>query len=126
MTPRKAALIAGVGQWLIRAILCTLRFRIVDRAGILVQPPIPPVLWVFWHNRLFVVPYVFERFVRGRPGAALTSASKDGEVLAAFLACFGGRAIRGSSSRRGAIAWREMRRAVDEGTDVFVTPDGPR
>ena len=126
MTPRKAAFIAGVGQWLLRAILCTLRFRIVDRAGILAQPPIPPVLWVFWHNRLFVVPYIFERFVRARPGAALTSASKDGELLAAILARFGGRAIRGSSSRRGAIAWREMRRAVDEGTDVFVTPDGPR
>src|SRR5258707_9414171 len=86
MTPRKAAFIAGVGQWFIRAILCTLRFRIVDRAGILAQPPILPGLWVFWHNRLFVVPYIFERFVRARPGAALTSASKDGELLAAILA----------------------------------------
>lgn len=126
MTPRKAALIAAVGQWLIRAILCTLRFRIVDRAGLMAQPPIPPVLWAFWHNRLFVVPYLFEHFTTNRPGAALTSASKDGELLAAILTRFGVRPIRGSSSRRGAVAWREMRRAVDGGSDVAITPDGPR
>lgn len=126
MTPRKARLIAAAGQWLIRAILVTLRFKIVDHAGMTRQPAIRPVLWTFWHNRLFVVPYLFERFVQGRRGTALTSASKDGELLAAMLKCFGVAAIRGSSSRRGAVAWREMRRAVEDGWYVAVTPDGPR
>lgn len=126
MTPRKARLIAAAGQWLIRAILVTLRFRIVDHAGVTRQPAIPPVLWTFWHNRLFVVPYLAERFAPGRRGAALTSASKDGELLAAILKCFGVDAIRGSSSRRGAVAWREMRRALENGLYVAVTPDGPR
>jgi lysophospholipid acyltransferase (LPLAT)-like uncharacterized protein len=126
MTPRKAALIAAVAQWVIRAILGTLRFRIVDRAGIMAQPSMPPVLWAFWHNRLFVVPYLFEHFASARPGAALTSPSKDGELLAAVLSCFGIQPIRGSSSRRGAVAWREMRRAADSGSDVAITPDGPR
>lgn len=126
MTPRKARLIAAVGQWLVRAILVTLRFRIVDHAGVTRQPAIPPVVWAFWHNRLFIVPYLFTRFTRGRPGAALTSASKDGELLTAMLNCFGIGAIRGSSSRRGAVAWREMRRAIKDGSDLAVTPDGPR
>jgi lysophospholipid acyltransferase (LPLAT)-like uncharacterized protein len=126
MTPRKAALIAAVAEWFTRAILITLRFRIVDRAGIMVAAPMPPVLWAFWHNRLFVVPYLFEHFASTRPGAALTSASKDGELLSAVLRRFGVEAIRGSSSRRGATAFREMRRAVQAGSDVAITPDGPR
>ena len=126
MTPRKASLIAAAGQWLIRAILVTLRFRITDRAGVTRRPAIPPVLWTFWHNRLFVVPYLSEHFAPFRRGVALTSASKDGELLAALLNCFGVGAIRGSSSRRGAVAWREMRRAVEDGCYVAVTPDGPR
>ena len=126
MTPRKARLIAAVGQWLIRAILVTLRFRIVDRAGIMAQPPARPMLWAFWHNRLFIIPYIFEHFTEGRRGAAMTSASKDGELLAAILACFGVEAVRGSSSRRGASAWRELRRAAQAGCEVAITPDGPR
>lgn len=126
MTPRQARLVAGVGQWFLRSILVTLRFHIDDRAGLLRQPTRPAVVWAFWHNRLFVIPYLFQHFIRTRTGAALTSASKDGEVLAAVLERFGVQSIRGSSSRRGVPAWREMKRAIDAGIDVAVTPDGPR
>ncbi len=109
-----------------RALLCTLRFRFTDRARIMATPPDKPLLWVFWHNRLFVMPYVFEHFFPGRHGAALTSASKDGEILAAFLNRFGVRAIRGSSSRGGARALVEMKRAIGDGYIMAITPDGPR
>ena len=109
-----------------RALLVTLRFRFIDRARIMATPPEKPLLWAFWHNRLFVMPYVFEHFFPGRPGAALTSASKDGEVLAAFLNRFGVRAIRGSSSRGGAKALVEMKRAIEDGYIMGITPDGPR
>ena len=126
MTPRKARIIAAIGQWFIRGILWTLRFRIDDRAGIMADPPMRPVIWAFWHNRLFIIPYIFEHFTTNRRGAAMTSASKDGEMLAAILLRFGVQPIRGSSSRRGAIAWREMRRAADTGHHIGVTPDGPR
>ena len=74
----------------------------------------------------FVMPYVFEHFFPGRPGAALTSASKDGEILAAFLNRFSVRAIRGSSSRSGARALVEMKRAIKDGYIMGITPDGPR
>lgn len=127
MTPRQARIAAAIGQWLLRAILVTLRFRIDDRADFLrTSPAHPPVIWAFWHNRLFVIPYLFQKIIRTRPGAALTSASKDGEILAAILRCFDIRAIRGSSSRRGFTAWREMKRALDDGLDIGITPDGPR
>ncbi len=127
MTPWKNPRVLGsLGSWLMRALLITLRFRFEDRARIMATPPEKPLLWAFWHNRLFVMPYVFEHFFPGRPGAALTSASRDGEILAAFLNRFGVRAIRGSSSRGGARALVEMKRAIEDGYIMGITPDGPR
>ncbi len=124
---RKAALIAGLGVLIMRPWLWTLRFRLHDKAGVLRQPiPEKPLLWTFWHNRLFVMAYMFERFFPGRPGAALASASKDGEIISAVMQRFGIRAIRGSSSRRGAAALIEMKRAIEAGEIMALTPDGPR
>lgn len=84
------------------------------------------MIWLFWHNRFFVVPHLLNRYFPRRPGSALTSASKDGEILAAFLQQFKVRPIRGSSSRRGATALRELIRIMADGHDVAITPDGPR
>lgn len=61
-----------------------------------------------------------------RKGVVLTSASHDGAALAAVARVLGLEAVRGSSSRRGSAALREMVRAVGKGLDVTVTPDGPR
>lgn len=123
---RKAQLIAAVGAGIARALFATLRFRFIDHARILTAPPQQPLLWAFWHNRLFVSAYMFERYFPARPGAALASQSKDGEIIAAFINRFGLRPIRGSSSRGGGRALVEMKRAFDAGFDVAITPDGPR
>ena len=122
----KAELIASIGYWVVRVIIFTLRIRIIDRAGALGPAPNRALLWALWHNRLFVAPYVFDRYLPGRTAAALTSASKDGELLAAFLRRFRVDPIRGSSSRRGAVAMVEMRRALLRGSVAAITPDGPR
>jgi lysophospholipid acyltransferase (LPLAT)-like uncharacterized protein len=123
---RKARLLAAIGAWLVRAWILTLRWRLVDRAHVMDTPPEKPLLWAFWHNKLFVMPHLFERYFPGRLGAALASASKDGEIISAFLAHFGIRAIRGSSSRGGARALVEMKRAIEDGYIMAITPDGPR
>ncbi|MEQ1861763.1 MAG: lysophospholipid acyltransferase family protein [Chthoniobacteraceae bacterium] len=125
MTPRKAALIARLGEWVVRAVIATLRVRIEDRAGVL-APDAAPVIWIFWHNRLFIVPDFYRRALGERPGAALTSASKDGEIVAAFLARFRIQAVRGSSSRRGVAALIELIRLARDGYHIGITPDGPR
>jgi lysophospholipid acyltransferase (LPLAT)-like uncharacterized protein len=125
---KKAALLAAIGTRIMRVLFFTLRFRITDRARVLETPPEKPLLWAFWHNRLFIMAYVFERYFksRGRLGAALTSQSKDGDFIAASVACFGVRPIRGSSSRGGARSLVEMKRAIEEGYIMAITPDGPR
>lgn len=125
MTARKAALIARLGEWIVRAVIATLRVRIEDRAGVL-APGAAPAIWIFWHNRLFIIPWAYRKALGDRAGAALTSASKDGEIVAAFLGRFRIRAVRGSSSRRGVAALIELIRLVREGYTIGITPDGPR
>src|SRR2546428_10109969 len=95
---RNPALIGALGAFVVRALIRTLRIRIDDRAGVS-DTPEPRVIWSFWHNRLLLVPHIFFRYVKTRKGSALTSASRDGDLLAAFIERFHVAAIRGSSSR---------------------------
>jgi lysophospholipid acyltransferase (LPLAT)-like uncharacterized protein len=126
----KARLIAVVGGWIVKLLCTTLRLRVQDPDGFLQMPPSVKMIGTFWHNRLFIIPWLYSRIMSRRDcprhAKALTSASKDGEILAAFLARFGIGAIRGSSSRRGAVAMLEMVRTSEAGYDLAITPDGPR
>ncbi len=61
-----------------------------------------------------------------RECVVLTSASKDGAVLASAVKVFKVGAVHGSSSRRGAAAIVALRRAAKAGKDLVFTPDGPR
>ena len=126
MSPRRVQLIATFGAWIVRLIVATLRFRVRDDAGVIGGPATPRLIWAFWHNSLFVIPHLLNHYLSHRPGSALTSASRDGEMLAAFLERFNVRPIRGSSSRQGAAALLEMKRLIEQGFDVAITPDGPR
>lgn len=118
---RIGALVAAV----IRVFGRTLRMDIEDRCGLLSPDLKQPVIWTFWHNRMFVVPLLRER-VPHRRGAVLTSASRDGEIIAAVMSRFGLQSVRGSTSRRGAVALLQLTGALERGLDVAVTPDGPR
>ncbi len=125
MTHRQASFLGALGSWLVRLVIATLRVRFTDHAGVL-APGAAPAIWIFWHNRLFIIPWAYRRALGKRPGAALTSASKDGEIVAAFLGNFDIHAVRGSSSRRGVAALIELIRLAREGYTIGITPDGPR
>lgn len=84
------------------------------------------MIWTFWHNRIFVLPALHHRYLASRKGAVLTSASKDGEIIAAIVARFGCDAVRGSSSRRGVSALLGLIDWIRDGYDVAIVPDGPR
>lgn len=114
---------------LVTLIGVTLRYRMQDPHGVLAATPTGPLIFVFWHNRIFLMPHLFRKYWRPRGRdrvAVLISRSKDGQLLAEALAAFGLRCVRGSSSRGGAEALREMTGLVQEGFDIGITPDGPR
>ncbi|MEI8314596.1 MAG: lysophospholipid acyltransferase family protein [Verrucomicrobiota bacterium] len=114
---------------LILAIGSSLRWRIEDPNRLLMDRHSKPAIFVMWHNRLFLIPYLFWKYwnilQRGKV-AVMVSASKDGGYLVRVLERFNLICVRGSSSRRGNAALLEITRLVQDGADAGITPDGPR
>jgi lysophospholipid acyltransferase (LPLAT)-like uncharacterized protein len=123
---QRAAALAGALA--LRALFATLRIRVADPHGFLASPPPGPVIYAFWHNRILAITAAFGRFYPpGRRGVlVLTSASSDGMWLGEVAARLGMGSVRGSSSRRGAAAMRELLEKTAAGHDIAITPDGPR
>lgn len=122
----KARWISWVGALLIRMVSFTLRWRLHDPDDLSRNPPDQAMAWAFWHNRIFVVPVIYHKYLRRRKGAVLTSASKDGEIIASVISRFGCAVVRGSSSRRGVTALLGLIDWIRDGYDVAIVPDGPR
>jgi lysophospholipid acyltransferase (LPLAT)-like uncharacterized protein len=125
---RKSALLGTFAGWVMKLLAASLRMEVRDLCGIGGSASVmPPVIYALWHNRFFCVPPAWNRICYGhRKTVALTSASHDGDTVASAMAVFGLGAVRGSSSRRGVAALVGLKRALNEGFDVCVTPDGPR
>lgn len=106
-----------VGPTLVTALLRTTRIFV---------SPIPsggaPSVVAFWHGGMLVPWYLH----RHRRAAALVSASRDGDILAAILERWGIAVVRGSSSAGGSDAVHAMVELVERGFTVLITPDGPR
>jgi lysophospholipid acyltransferase (LPLAT)-like uncharacterized protein len=81
-----------------------------------------PFIYAFWHGRQVFLAYL-HRGDRIRP---VVSQSKDGELITRVCRSFGIEPVRGSSSKGGAIAMLEVHAALEEGSRVGFTPDGPR
>jgi lysophospholipid acyltransferase (LPLAT)-like uncharacterized protein len=125
---RKSQRLGWLAGRLMQAYCFTLRLRFVDRCGLTTPGGISgPVVYCLWHDSIFVVPAVWKKACgRHRRAVVLTSASNDGAVLANAVGVFGIGAVRGSSSRRAIGALVSLRKALKEGLDTCVTPDGPR
>jgi lysophospholipid acyltransferase (LPLAT)-like uncharacterized protein len=81
-----------------------------------------PVLYAVWHGRLLPLGY----YHRHQGVAAVISRSADGEYIARLAEGWGFTTIRGSSSRGGSRALRDMVRQARDGRSIAITPDGPR
>jgi lysophospholipid acyltransferase (LPLAT)-like uncharacterized protein len=123
---RSARWLIAVGFRLLQLWVRTLRYEIDDRAGVIGKPVDQNYIGALWHNRLLIFPFVLRRFFSNRRGAALISASRDGDLLADAITRFSFDVVRGSSSRLGASAILQLTDVLASGRDVVITPDGPR
>lgn len=117
--------------WLVSSsVAATLRWSWRDETKLFENGGQEPVIFCLWHNRLALSLILFRRYVQARQPqrkmAALVSASRDGGMLARVLELFDVEPVRGSSSRRGPQALRELVSAGERGRDLAITPDGPR
>ncbi|ERJ20172.1 3-deoxy-D-manno-octulosonic-acid transferase protein [Salinisphaera shabanensis E1L3A] len=79
-----------------------------------------------WHQRLSVsVGFLLQAKARGlRPGF-LVSPSRDGEIVAGVVDGMGAHVIRGSATRTGARAMRDLYGVMKTGVSPIIHPDGP-
>ena len=123
-------LIAAAVYVFLRFLSATLRMRLVDSSEGITEARKGPVIMALWHNRLSLSLPAYRHFFTGfqphRRAVALISASKDGAIVARLMEHYGFHVVRGSSSRRGAQALRELTFWTRRGYDVAITPDGPR
>ncbi len=116
--------------WLLLVVLgATLRLRWNggERFRAVVRERRPTVLAV-WHHQLFLASwFIWKHGVRrGLPILVLISRSRDGTLGTEVGRLLGAEVARGSTSRGGGPALRQLVRAVGAGRTVLVIPDGPR
>lgn len=78
-------------------------------------------IYLFWHRNL--IPLALHRI--GETLAIVVSASKDGELIAGPMQELGYIPVRGSTTRQGSEALREMLR-LSKVMQLGITPDGPK
>ena len=122
----RARALIEFGLALFRLWARTLRFRVEDPANILAASRDQAFILAVWHNRLLLLPPVFSLCFPYRHNVGLISASSDGDVVSILVERFGHGTVRGSTSRKGVIALRQLVDALAAGTNVLITPDGPR
>lgn len=123
-------LAAAAVHVVIRTLASTLRFSCTGSQAARDLLGVEPSIFATWHNRLVLSLPAYHRMVSrktaGRRLAAMVSASRDGALVARVLQRFDVEPVRGSSSRRGPQALRELVSYAEKGFDLAITPDGPR
>lgn len=99
---------------------CKKEFHITSSA------PSQPFICAVWHGELLMMSSIYTEYRKSTNVQAIISQHFDGEMIAKLIQLFGGKAIRGSSSKGGSAVLRQALKAISEGYDIAITPDGPR
>ncbi len=124
-SPRKRAEVAAIvtlGYPVVRALTSTWKWKVsgTEHVDAITQAGHQPIL-ALWHGRILAAtPYFQNRGI-----VAMASENFDGEWIAPLLGKFGYGAARGSTSRGGPAALRQLVRDV-KAHGVAFTLDGPR
>lgn len=117
----------GLAALLIRLLGASVRLRLEDPHRVLEGLRTRPVIFAFWHNRILLMPYFYEKLCKGRRLTMLMSHSRDGQFISEVAGRFGIDSARGSTSRGAIGGLLQMCRLPGrENRDLGITPDGPR
>ncbi|MFC1515291.1 lysophospholipid acyltransferase family protein [Thermodesulfobacteriota bacterium] len=113
-----------VGLLFVKIISVTYRFKIVNpevEQNVLEKGQVP--IYAAWHQRLFagIAP-----LAKRKPISIMISQSRDGEYIARIIDMLGWRPVRGSSSRGGREALKEIISLTRQGYRIVHIVDGPQ
>jgi lysophospholipid acyltransferase (LPLAT)-like uncharacterized protein len=112
-----------VGTWVIRLLARTWRFHVINAEGYLaLRHARQAFVFSLWHGDM--LPLLYSH--RHEGVAVLISEHRDGELIARIVERFGFRTVRGSTSRNAGRALIGLVKALEDGLEIAVTPDGPR
>jgi hypothetical protein len=111
--------IAFIASLFMRSLHASLRMRHVHAEHLIETPQ---SIIAFWHCHLLLM---LHTKWHGQ-ATVMISQSKDGEYIARVFKWYGVEAVRGSSTRGGAKALRELIREARAGKNIVFTPDGPK
>jgi lysophospholipid acyltransferase (LPLAT)-like uncharacterized protein len=80
------------------------------------------IIVAFWHGRLLMMPFGYP----GQSATILISQHRDGEYIGRIAKRLDFDVLRGSATRGGARAFRQLVHTLREGRHVAITPDGPK
>ncbi|MEH6629979.1 MAG: lysophospholipid acyltransferase family protein [Halopseudomonas aestusnigri] len=83
------------------------------------------IIGCFWHARMIMMFHAWKHSDRSK-FHMLISAHRDGRVIAKSIENLGFKTVEGSSRRGGASALVSLKRTLDKGGAIGVTPDGPK
>lgn len=106
----------------LRVLGATWRVRVIGREAALARrAEVGSFVFLLWHGQMLPTAWVHRI-----PTKVIVSEHRDGEIIAQVIRVVGLDTVRGSSSRGGARALLECVRLLKRGTDIAITPDGPR
>jgi len=113
------AVVPFLGALLLRFIAWSVRIIEVDRPKL---DETERGIYTFWHGRMLIMPFVRP------PGtfSVIISRHRDGELISRTMDWLGIKSSRGSSTRGGASALKDIIRLARDGFNIAITPDGPK
>jgi lysophospholipid acyltransferase (LPLAT)-like uncharacterized protein len=119
----EAAGISAAAYPILAALGATLRWRAegTEHLDAVIRGGRQPIM-AFWHGRILPATIFFRR----RGIVVITSENFDGEWIAGIIERFGYGTARGSTSRGGRRALRQLSRDLASGKPAGFTLDGPR
>ena len=109
---------------IIALLMITIRWQVVDKKkSDQFMANQKGIVMVFWHERVMGMPWLWPSTYRLH---ALQSPHPDGRMMSHAIGCFGVKTIWGSSNRSPLSGLRGLKRVLDKGDSVAITPDGPR
>ncbi len=85
-----------------------------------------PTIFATWHGDLLMLPYLYYQYRKKPHAKVLISDHFDGLLISKTIKYFGLGTIAGSSNRNAVKALIQGIKALKEGYDIGITPDGPK